>query len=328
MSFTNDRRLFHSFPRSRGTESKNATLERGLRILAFMKEFGLVLAPEIVEWDVKLISGGAEELKILQRRACFTELSVLELPTHSAIFGPISLSFDVAKLRTAGATPVIYVPQGVEASGLSYIGTFCARGTYHTQQVLRQLEYLKEISDPARVAEKFKLPVEPNYALTLQNSDSAGNIVATYTVPAANVRNVIQYLGFNSIPFDHSIGVLEVFLNIFYPTDNAHTGDDLGYYRQREWRLIAPNINLKGRPITRSLSEPEIARLHEIDDQFWTRELTVERVPRQRSSLAHLYSPTPDWNFFDLVEAIFVPEWAAERVSAVVASSIAVHTIS
>jgi hypothetical protein len=325
IDFAHDRRFFHSFPRPKKDESEDDTLERGLNILVYMKEVGLVLAPEIVEWDVSVVSGGAEQLKILQRRACFTELSISELPAHSATFGPIALSFDLAKLRGAGATPVIYVPQGVEASALSQIGTFCARGAYHTQGVLRQLELLRELSVPALAAKRFGMPVGPNYELNLQNSDSAGNIVATYTIPASNVRDVLQHVGFNSIPFDHSVGVLNVFLNMFYPTDNAHTGDELGYYRQREWRLIAGDIKFNGWLIGRSLSDPEVAKLREIDSHFWTRELMVDGVPRQRSALALLYEPTPGWNFFDLVEAIFVPEHAVERVRAVVGSKVPVH---
>ena len=320
-----DRYFFHSFPRPKKDESEDATLERGLKILAFMKDFGLVLAPEIVDWDVSLISGGAEQLQILQRRACFTELSTDELPGHSAIFGPLALSFDLAKLRSAGAIPAIYVPQGVEASTLSQIGTFCVRGAYHTQHVLSQFQDLKEQSDPELAAKKWGMPVDPNYTLNLQNTDSACNIVATYTIPASNVRNVLQHVGFNNIPFDHSIGVLNLFLNMFYPTDNTHTGDELGYYRQREWRLIAGDIQFNGRPIGRSLSKAETAKLREIDCEFWSRELKVNGVFHQRSELAFLYEPTQEWNFLELVEAIFVPKHAVKQVRSIVGNKFAVH---
>jgi hypothetical protein len=323
--FVNDRRFFHSFPRPRPDESAGAVLERGLAILTFMKEFGLVLAPELVEWDVSMISGGAEQLRTLQRRACFTELSAAELPAHSAIFGPVSLSFDLAKLRDAGATPVIYVPQGSAASALSQIGTFCARGAFHTEKVLSQLQQLKELSDPTFVAKKSGKPVAPNYEVTLQNSDRAGNIVATYKIPASTVREILQFVQFNSIPFGHSIAVLRVFLNIFYPTDNAHTGERLGYYRQREWRLIAGDINVEGRPIGRNLSASEIARLHKIDHGFWTRDITIDGVARQRSALALAYEPTPGWHFFELVDSILAPAGAVKRVRAIVGDKVAVR---
>jgi hypothetical protein len=127
---------------------------------------------------------------------------------------------------------------------------------------------------------------------------------------------------------DHSVGILSVFLNIFYPTDNPHTGDHLGYYRQREWRLIAGDINFNERPMGRSLSVPEVTRLEEIDPQFWTRELTVDGAQRPRSALALVYDPVPNWNFFELVEAIFVPRHAIDRVRAIVGNKIALYGLS
>jgi hypothetical protein len=318
MNANRNRHFFHSFPRPKAGEEEDATLERGLSILATMKEVGLVLAPEIVEWDLNAITGGREQLKLLQRRASFTELSESELALHSKVFGPIALSFDIAALREAGATPVIYVPQGVADSTLSQIATFCVRGAYHTQYVLRQLQGLKEMSDPQLTAAHFGQPVAPNYKLHLQNSDSSGNVVASYEVPALQVQQVLQHVGFNNIPFDHSVGIFSVFMNMFYPADNTHTGDQLGYYRQREWRLIAGNVNFNGRPMGRALSNPEIATLEGIDPDFWNRELVVEGATHKRSALALVYDPVPDWKFFDLIEAVIVPQHAVSRAQAIV----------
>jgi hypothetical protein len=55
----NDRFFFHTFPRPEQRESAEATLDRALDILSFMKEAGLVLAPEIVNWELPLEGGGA-----------------------------------------------------------------------------------------------------------------------------------------------------------------------------------------------------------------------------------------------------------------------------
>lgn len=323
---TYDRRFFHSFPRPKANESKHDTLERGLRILSFMKDCGLILAPEIVQWNVSTLSGTPNEhLSLLQRRACFTELSLAELSAHRATFGPIALSFDIATLRSVGATPVIYVPQGIDVSALSQISTFCVRGAYHTRYVLRQLEELKEESDPVLAAKKYKHPIPPDYKLILKNPDHAGNIAAQYEIPASSVRDVLQFVGFNNIPFNQSIAVLNVFLNMFYPADNTRTDEELGYYRQREWRLIAGDINLNGRPVGRNLSTPELTKLQNIDRHFWTHKLTVEGIRQQRSDLALVYEPVPDWNFFEQVEAIFVPEYAIQRVCAIVDNKVAVR---
>lgn len=241
-----DRRFFHSFPRAKTGEREEVTLDRGLSILTSLKEVGLVLAPEMVEWDVGAITSGREQLRLLQRRASFTELSFGELVGHSRAFGPIALSFDIGKLREAGATPVIYVPQGLTASALSQIGTFCVRGAYHTRAVLRQLQELEEVSDPSRAQKRFGQPTSSDYTLKLQNTDPSGKIVVSKEIPAAHVQYFLQHVGFNSIPFNHSTGILSVFMNMFYPTDNTHADVQLGYYRQREWRLIAGDMNFNG----------------------------------------------------------------------------------
>jgi hypothetical protein len=322
-----ERKFFHSFPRPKQGEAPNDTLQRGLRILALMRKIGLILAPELVPWDVSVLSNGAEQLSTLQRRACFTELSEPELKAHGTVFGPISLSFDPMALRGAGATPVMYVPQGVGESLLSQIGTFCVRGAYHTQHVLKQLQGLKEMSDPALAEKRFGYPVAPNYQLILRNTDAAGNVVAEFPVGASDVQHVLQHVGFNNIPFDHSIGTLTVFLNMFYPTDNAHTGDALGYYRQREWRVIAGDIDFNHRPMGRKLSPAEISEVEDIDPQFWKRELVVDSVSTPRSALALAYDPVPSFDFFKVVDDVLVPREAEERVRQIVGACASVRSI-
>src|SRR5262249_53334802 len=146
------------------------------------------------------------------------------------------------RLREVGAWPVIYVPQGIGLSALSQIATFCVRGAYHTRHVLSQLDNLKVQSDPDWVSKRHGAPVSTNFTINLQNTDDKGTIVAQYAVPGGNVQDILKYVGFNNIPFDHSVGVLNAFMNMFYPTDNTHKDDLLGYYRQREWRLIAGDI--------------------------------------------------------------------------------------
>lgn len=320
----NDRRFFHSFPRPKKGEPEGSTLERGLAALDLMKKVGPILAPEIVNWDISGFSLGAKQLGILQRRMSFTELATSELPEHSKVFGPISLAFDLAALRAAGAIPVIYVPQGVVDSPLSLIATFCVHGIHHTKGVLSQLQQLKETADPVQLGQRLNMPVDPNCELQLKNRDSGGNIVAEYKIRLTDVQHVLQYIGFNNIPFDHSAGILGYFLDIFYPTDNTYKGDQLGYYRQREWRLIVTNINVRGRPIGRKLSASEVTELEKVDLEFWSRKLSVDGVDQKRSELALVYDPTPSWNLFDVVEEVLVPADAVDRARAIVGNSVSV----
>jgi hypothetical protein len=179
------------------------------------------------------------------------------------------------------------------------------------------LQELKEISDPVSALKRFGYPLNPNATLQLKNTDPSGNVVANYVVPASNVDAVMKHIGYRNIPFDHSIGMLSVFLNIFYLTDDAHSGELLGYYRQREWRLIGGELNFNNRPIGRGLTPAETTRLTAIDERFWDRELMLDGASQTRSALAVIYDPVENWNFFDLVERVFVPGSIEERAHAI-----------
>jgi len=88
-----------------------------------MATSGLILAPEIVAWRQPFADGTARKTEIKQIRACFTELSESELADHSATFGDFSLEFDIPILRAHGATPVIYMPQGLVDDDMSVLAS-------------------------------------------------------------------------------------------------------------------------------------------------------------------------------------------------------------
>ena len=222
--------------------------------------------------------------------------------------------------------PVVYIPQGL-STPLSLIGTFCVNGTHHTKYVLGQLQQLKNLSNPQDAAQAFSLPVAAEYTLNLRNTDATGQVVASHEVPASQVQHVLQYVGFNNIPFDHSIGILAVFLNMFCPTDNLHLNEPLGYYRQREWRLIAGDMRINGRPFGRELSGVEKQRLVAIDPIFWNRTLDVDGVSVPRKDLAFVYDPVPGWQPLDLIQVIHAPEIVVARVKQIVGGKVPVHKV-
>lgn len=322
------RRFFHSFPRPHPNESQDATLHKGLSILSAMRQHGLVLAPEVVIWKGLPNANDAGPFRILQRRISFTELSPTELPAHCSRFGPLALSVDISALREAGALPVIYIPQSINTSVLSTIGTFCVFGAFHTRYVLEQLNALKLLSDREHIHEQFERPVDADYTLNLINTAPTGEVAARYDIPASLVRDVFSYVGYRNIPFDHSAGLLQVFLNMFYPTDNTYSGDVLGYYRQREWRFVAGDFHINGQPIGRPLAESAINDLNSIDRRFWTTNLDVNGSPVERSKLALVYKPTSDWDIFKIVNAIFAPKSAVKKVRSIMGSQIPVFSIS
>jgi hypothetical protein len=302
------RYFFHSFPRPKPGETEAQLYDRAIAILRLMGRSGLVLAPEVVRWDATAISANGEQVEILQRRASFTELSVPELPRHTQTFGPIALAFDIGTLRSDGAIPVIYSPQGLGENPISHLGVFVVRAAWHTRAVLQHLEQLRLASDPVAVEAQYKMPVSPAYSVTLQNSDKDGRIVASTEVPASIVKSVFDHVGFNNIPFSHSVGALSIFLNMFYPTDNEFNGVELDYYRQREWRLVAGDFNLNERPVGRELSKEEKRELVAIDRRFWGRELHYRGEKKRRVDWALVYDPSPNWSLIERAVAIYVPQ--------------------
>lgn len=319
-----DRFFFHSFPRPKHGEAQDAVQQKGLKILNFMRNTGLVLAPEIIDWDISGIVSGDEKLKLLQQRLCFTEISTEELPERSKHFGPFAISFETGVLRTIGATPVIYIPQGVKDQILSQIGTFAVRGAYHTRHVLQQLQGLKENCDRDELSKKHSLPIAENCTINLINTGSKGEVVHSYTIPIDNVQAMLKHLGFNNIPFDHSVGILNLFLNMFYPTDNNHADQELGYYRQREWRLVAGDIKINGRSLGRKLLPSEKDKLLDIDRGFWSREIEIEKTRHQRVDLALVYDPLPDWDLITHIRALHVPKACKDQAKDIVGNSVSI----
>lgn len=303
MTNTLHRSLFHSFPRPKSTEDPSQTVNRGLEILRYMFDVGIVLAPEAVTWQHPY----GDPTILVQKRACFTELSQSELPEHAKTFGPFTLQFSSAKLRSVGAMPVIYAPQAIPGHPSSELAEFCVKAATHTKYVLERLEELKKLALNLETGYYEGKPVHPQATIRLQNVDPAGNVVGEYSIKPTDISGLMRYVGFRNIPLDHSIAMLGVYENMFYPTDNTHANDQLGYYRQREWRLISSSIAMEGVHHTRSLTPHEQTKLEAIDISFWSRSITVGTQTASRSSIAQVFTPPRNLRLSDLVEKIYVP---------------------
>lgn len=297
--------FFHSFPRPRKDENFRATAKRALKIISFMSEVGLILAPEIVKWQTEPIAGeGEPPLEFIQKRACFTELSEDLLPNHSRTFGPVSLAFDIKALRSIGATPVVYAPQGISDQVVSYLSTFLVRGAYNTRAVMQALHDLNTVR--SKLVAQYGL-VADNCVANLKNEYPPGHISQEFTVALKDIESVLSHILFRNIPFDHSISVLDMFQNMFYPTDNDHAGDALGYYRQREWRLIGSNIAFNGFPLCRELTAIEKGKLEKVDKSFWAKGIVCKGDRSKRLDLAVIYQGYEGWSIFDAIKKVIVP---------------------
>ena len=304
-----DRSLFHSFPRPKGRNSAEVT-RLGLAILRNTFDVGLVLAPELVTWKHEV----GDQTVILQRRMCFTELGASDLPEHAKTFGPFALRFSPEKLRAAGAMPVIYTPQALDGHPASIIADFCVKAAAHTKGVLESLENLKQITAALQAGTYNGVPVDKNVTFNLENVTPDGARVNVSQIKVADIAALMTHIGYRNIPFDHSIAMLGVYENMFYPTDNAHSNEMLGYYQQREWRLALSNFAFNGQPFSRMLTADERRKLESIDSRFWRGELTVKGQTSTRSELAQVCLPHGGLSACDLVESIVVPPSAEAAV--------------
>jgi hypothetical protein len=112
---------------------------------------------------------------------------------------------------------------------------------------------------------------------------------------------------------------------MFYPTDNEHVGEQLAYYRQREWRLLDAQLAVQGHPICRALTPGEVAELQSIDERFWRTTLVSDGVTQSRADWALIYQPTPGWSLLNLADCIYAPKAGMARVTEIVGASIPVR---
>src|ERR1700719_1912219 len=97
-----ERYFYHSFPR-RTRASANESVN-GLAILELIRDFGLLLTPEIARWQYPHADGAPpRSAAMIQRRVSFTELSPSKLPGHSEEFGHFALEIEISMLKLLGA---------------------------------------------------------------------------------------------------------------------------------------------------------------------------------------------------------------------------------
>lgn len=86
-------------------------------LLELIRDFGLLLTPEIARWEYPHADGTPpRSASMIQRRVSFTELSPAELARHSDEFGHFALEFEIDTLKSLGAMPVFYVPRAVDGA--------------------------------------------------------------------------------------------------------------------------------------------------------------------------------------------------------------------
>jgi len=259
--------FYHSFPRPRTGEDPIA---KGLAILKCFRTFGLVLGTEVVLWK-QPTAGTPREIRLVQPRVCFTELGEAELPGHADRFGPFALEFEISQLRRIGALPVIYTPQQLATDpGYSAIAATIVAQTHDAKYAIDQLANLHATIQQVRAGPHL---VPKGCPVNLQNTDDNGNVVSTSTIPIEHAEAMLSYLAYRNAPLALMSAVLGSVSHLFYPTDDQIHDEELAYYRQREWRVLA-YLQKNGAPLARALTPAEQTALLAVDQRFWATQLT------------------------------------------------------
>ena len=309
-----NRFFYHSFPRPRSSETYIQTANRGWAILESMEKTRFGLGSRGSRWDDPVGLGTPSPIQVLQRRICFTELHPGELGGHSTRFGPFALEFDTSALRRIGALPVIYMPQALSTQDrLALLGPFVVG---HLGQIRSSLEKLDELDqldnlEYWQAQHPEATSIADDCLMKLHNVDDSGGVVQEFEIPVKTIRGVLDYLGFRTAPFKAMLGAVSIAQAIFYPTDDVHQNEQLGYYRQREWRITA-DYSVNGSPRGRSLQDEEKELLLGIDQSFWKDgHIAAANFVASDEALA-LVQPTPA-ELVAMVRKLIVPDDFADK---------------
>lgn len=312
-----ERFFYHSFPRPHPNDSVEQVVAKGMRILENIKNLGLVMAPEIVEWKQPTVDGKDRITRIRQKRISFTELARNELRGHGEKFGPFALEFKIDVLRRMGALPVIYMPQGSKELGnLTNLGAMIVAQLGDVKYAINQLHSLSQITDPQYIMKNLAPPdathVAEDFTIQLQNINDQKEIMHSNTVPAKYVRDTINYIGFQNAPFDLMVGVLSLVQTLFYPTDDELHDDPLSYYRQREWR-IAGGLLFNGVAHGRPLLNSEKKLLLGIDSKFWSKQVSDNEGAFKRIDETVIIDRFEGRPIIEFLSAIVVPAQSFDK---------------
>lgn len=251
-----DRYFYHSFPRRPQTEGHR----HGLTILEMIRDFGLLMTPEIARWQYSHADGTPPRSQsMVQRRISFTELAPSELEGHAKDFGPFALEFDIDSLKRLGAIPVFYVPQAGEGRDAGGLGGTLMNHLIDAMRLtdrIAQMEAILSSAPPDRDRQGITISVD------------AGPVLFDLDVKEA--RETLRALSLGLAPAGQLAAFLEGGLNYFYPADGRDNAA-LQYYRQREWR-IAGNVGVRDEEMMRTPSVAIIDRLLALDPNFFGRQ--------------------------------------------------------
>ncbi|MBI3884137.1 MAG: hypothetical protein HY302_00145 [Opitutae bacterium] len=302
---SDERFFYHSFPR-RGRDTIGE-VTKGCEILALIRDAGLLLAPEIVEWRYSHANGSPPRVeRFLQNRVCFTELSPSELARHASEFGHFALEFRIETIRKLGGMPVFYVPNPKEANDSTpeQLGSTLVIQLMDARNLANHIAGLSEVF-------RGPVPVEREIDFCVEFKENP-NATKSFRLVTDEAKKTLEAITHGVTPARMLADGITGTLNLFYPTDGHTENSTMVNYRQREWRIIG-NVSVKGVSLMKRLNPEERDQLQRIDAEFFGRvlECPLGDVPLLDACL--MYPKLNGEPIIELVNRVIVPDSAVAK---------------
>jgi len=276
-----------------------------------MRDFGLLLTPEIAHWEYPHANGTPPRTAdMIQRRASFTELAPQELARHSDEFGHFALEFEADTLKQLGAMPVFYVPRSEKGAG-SLADTM-------VMMIIDAMRLTDRIGKVSPVLDEAVAANRPMVRATFGTTDNT----KVFELNPAHSQETLAGIGHALAPSNMLSSFLEAALNYFYPADGRNN-EALKYYRQREWR-ISGNYTINGEEVMCLPSTALIERLIQLDGDFFGRtfppkELIIanksirDSSPKRLADWVYVLPTIGGRHILEFARRIVVPDGAVEQ---------------
>lgn len=286
--------FYHSFPRSRAGRDQHAL---GLSILESILKDGLLLAPESRRFAEPTQGNGAGDpgpILLAQKRICFTHLSAQNLKSHAEMFGPFSLEWKEGVLRSLGAIPVFYVPLQWSEGSLEGIGSALLARLAEVQAVLTRIEQIENAATLASSPDEAIIITRPN------EPDLPSRL------SAAGAKDFVSMLQFEHQRIGTLRNAVQALSGFFSPVEDLRYTTPLGYYQQREWRIIANMVHLN-EALTAPLADPIKQRLLSADADYWGATIEMPTGLSRRVDQCQLFQAYSGRPISETINRVIVP---------------------
>lgn len=129
---------------------------------------------------------------------------------------------------------------------------------------------------------------------------------------AGGVKALLSYLTEGMQPVVKLWAAIKALSGFFYPAEDLKYTDLLGYYQQREWRILA-NMAKDGVELTRSLYAGEVESLLELDPEFFGEQLLFRTGKYRRVDQCKLFEQLDGKPIIRHARRVIVPAVAVAR---------------